>query len=58
MRNQRDVLRAMIAEGLVSAETVVDRCLSYMSGDDVADMMRAMRAAGILDNEDDVEEEI
>jgi len=41
MREQTMKLLDMMAEGLISAETVAEMCLAYMSEDDVADMMRS-----------------
>lgn len=41
MRTQTNKLFAMMDEGLISAESVAEMCLGYMSEDDVADMMRA-----------------
>jgi hypothetical protein len=49
MRTQTTKLFNMMDEGLISAESVAEMCLSYMSEDDVADMMRAN---DILDEED------
>jgi hypothetical protein len=40
----------MMDEGLISAQAVAEMALSYMSEDDVADMMRSN---DILDEEDD-----
>jgi hypothetical protein len=40
----------MMDEGLISATAVAEMALSYMSEDDVADMMRSN---DILDEEDD-----
>ena len=40
----------MMDEGWVTAKTVAEMCLAYMSEDDVADMMRAN---DILDEEDE-----
>jgi len=41
MREQTTKLLAMMDEGLIRAETIVEMCLAYMSEDDVADMMRS-----------------
>jgi len=41
MREQTTKLLDMMAEGLISAETVEEMCLAYMSEDDVADMMQS-----------------
>ena len=53
MRTQTNKLFAMMDEGLISAESIVEMCLGYMSEDDVADMMRVN---DILD-EDDYEDD-
>jgi len=41
----------MMDEGLISAESVAEMALAYMSEDDVADMMRANDI--LLDEEDE-----
>ena len=41
MREMTSKLLAMMDEGLISAESVAEMALSYMSEDDVADMMRS-----------------
>jgi hypothetical protein len=41
MRKQTTKLLEMMDEGLISATAVAEMALSYMSEDDVADMMRA-----------------
>jgi hypothetical protein len=51
MREMTSKLLAMMDEGLVSAEAVAEMALSYMSEDDVADMMRANDI--LLDEEDE-----
>jgi len=51
MREQTTKLLAMMDEGLIRAETIVEMCLAYMSEDDVADMMRSNDI--LLDDEDD-----
>jgi len=51
MREQTTKLLAMMDEGLIRAETIVEMCLTYMSEDDVADMMRSNDI--LLDDEDD-----
>jgi len=43
-------LLEMMDEGLITAESVAEMALAYMSEDDVADMMRAN---DILDEEDE-----
>ena len=50
MRIQTNRLLEMMDEGLISAQAVAEMALSYMSEDDVADMMRAN---DILDEEDE-----
>ena len=51
MREQTTKLLAMMDEGLIRAETIVEMCLAYMSEDDVADMMRSNDI--LPDDEDD-----
>ena len=41
MRTQTNRLIDMMDEGLISAQAIAEMALSYMSEDDVADMMRA-----------------
>ena len=48
MRTQTNKLIDMMDEGLISAQSVAEMALAYMSEDDVADMMRAN---DILDEE-------
>ena len=50
MRTQTNKLLEMMDEGLISAQAIAEMALSYMSEDDVADMMRAN---DILDEEDE-----
>jgi hypothetical protein len=50
MRTQTIKLLDMMDEGLISAQSIAEMALAYMSEDDVADMMRAN---DILDEEDD-----
>ena len=50
MRTQTTKLLEMMDEGLISAESVAEMALAYMSEDDVADMMRSN---DILDEEYD-----
>ena len=50
MRTQTNRLIDMMDEGLISAQAIAEMALSYMSEDDVADMMRAN---DILDEEDE-----
>ena len=54
MRTQTTKLLEMMDEGLISAQSVAEMALAYMSEDDVADMMRAN---DILDEDEDEEEE-
>ena len=49
MRTQTTRLLEMMDEGLISAQAVAEMALSYMSEDDVADMMRSN---DILEDED------
>jgi len=53
MRTQTTRLLDMMDEGLITAQSVAEMALSYMSEDDVADMMRSN---DILD-EDELDEE-
>jgi len=41
MRKQTNKLIDMMDEGLITAQSVAEMCLAYMSEDDVADMMRS-----------------
>ena len=50
MRTQTTKLLEMMDAGLISATAVAEMALSYMSEDDVADMMRSN---DILDEEDE-----
>lgn len=50
MRTQTNKLIDMMDEGLISAASVAEMALAYMSEDDVADMMRCN---DILDEEDE-----
>jgi hypothetical protein len=55
MRTQTNKLIDMMDEGLISARDVADMALSYLSEDEVAEMMRMN---DILDEEDaDVEDD-
>ena len=49
-RERTTKLLGMMDEGLITAESVAEMALAYMSEDDVADMMRAN---DILDEEDE-----
>ena len=49
MRTQTNKLLEMMDEGLISAQAIAEMALSYMSEDDVADMMRSN---DILEDED------
>jgi len=51
MRTQTNRLIDMMDEGLISAQAIAEMALSYMSEDDVADMMRANDI--LEDDEDD-----
>ena len=50
MRTQTTRLLEMMDEGVITAQSVAEMALSYMSEDDVADMMRCN---DILDEEDE-----
>jgi hypothetical protein len=50
MRTQTNRLIDMMDEGLISAQAIAEMALSYMSEDDVADMMRCN---DILDEDDE-----
>ena len=55
MRTQTNKLIDMMDQGLISAQAVADMALSYLSEDEVAEMMRMN---DILDEEDaDVEDD-
>jgi hypothetical protein len=54
MRVQTTRLLEMMDEGLITAEAVAEMALSYMSEDDVADMMRSN---DILDEDEEADEE-
>ena len=60
MFNSRDAALALVEEGLVSAEEMLSMALSYMSTDDVADMLDANelseRFQEDYDEEPDVDE--
>ena len=51
MRTQTTRLLDMMADGVISAQAVAEMALSYMSEDDVADMMRSNDI--LEDDEDD-----
>ena len=53
MRVQTTRLLEMMDEGLISAQSVAEMALAYMSEDDVADMMRCN---DILDEDEEDEE--
>ena len=50
MRTQTNKLLEMMDEGLISAQAIAEMALSYMSEDDVADMMRSN---DILDDDEE-----
>jgi hypothetical protein len=56
MRTQTTKLLEMMDEGLISATAVAEMALSYMSEDEVADMMRANDILDEEDEEPDVDE--
>ena len=54
MFNSRDAALALVEEGLVSAEEMLKMALSYMSTDDVADMLDANELSDrFLEEEED-----
>ena len=53
MREMTSKLIAMMDEGLITAESVAEMALAWMSEDDVAEMMRANDI--LLDEEDEDE---
>ena len=52
MRTQTNRLIDMMDDGVISAQAIAEMALSYMSEDDVADMMRAN---DILEEDEDEE---
>ena len=54
VREATTKLLSMMDEGLISAEAVAEMALSYMSEDEVADMMRCN---DILDEDEDEDED-
>lgn len=60
MFNSRDAALALVEEGLVSAEAMLSMALSYMSTDDVEDMLDANELSARFqedyDEEPDVDE--
>ena len=61
MANSRDRALELVEMGMVSAESMLSMCLSYMSTDDVADMLDcnelSARFQEDADEEDDEEED-
>ena len=55
MRNARDEALEMVEEGIVSAQAMLKMALSYMSTDEVADMLDANELSErfLEDDEDD-----
>ena len=53
MFNSRDAALALVEEGLVSAEDMLSMALSYMSKDDVADMLDANELSERFQEEED-----
>ena len=53
MFNSRDAALALVEEGLVSAEEMLSMALSYMSKDDVADMLDANELSERFQEEED-----
>ena len=57
MFNSRDAALALVEEGLVSAEDMLSMALSYMSTDDVADMLDANELSERFQEDEDYDEE-
>ena len=55
MFNSRDAALALVEEGLVSAEAMLSMCLSYMSTDDVADMLDCNELSARFQEDEDEE---
>jgi hypothetical protein len=53
MFNSRDAALALVEEGLVSAEDLLNMALSYMSTDDVADMLDCNELSERFQEEDE-----
>ena len=53
-REATNRILTLIADGVLSAETVLNECLAYMSEDDVAEMARL---GGFFEDEDEDEDE-
>jgi hypothetical protein len=53
MFNSRDAAFALVEEGLVSAEQMMTMALSYMSADDVEEMLDANELSERFQEEDD-----
>jgi hypothetical protein len=53
MFNSRDAALALVEEGLVSAEQMLDMCLGFMSTDDVAEMLDANELSERFREEED-----
>ena len=49
-RRNTTILMEMVDQGVLSAESVVEMCLSYMSEQDVTDMMEAN---DLMENEEE-----
>ena len=57
MFNSRDAAFALVEEGLVSAEDMLSMALSYMSADDVEEMLDANELSERFREEEEDEEE-
>jgi hypothetical protein len=53
MFNSKDAALALVEEGLVSAEQMLDMCLGFMSTDDVAEMLDANELSERFREEED-----
>ena len=57
MFNSRDAALALVEEGLVSAEDLLNMALSYMSTDDVADMLDCNELSDRFQEDEEEEDE-
>jgi len=57
MFNSRDAALALVEEGLVSAEEMLKMALSYMSTDDVADMLDCNELSDRFQEDEEDEDE-
>jgi hypothetical protein len=56
-RDPRDYALSMVAEGLVDAQSLLEACLSYMSHDDVRDMLDCNELSPRFDEADEDEDD-